>query len=438
MSDLLVLVPHVVGLAVLLLLSGFFSGSETALFSLSRTEARRMRGGTPGEKAATFLLREPQRLLSTLLVGNMVVNVLTASIIAALARRYFAGSGVAVAIGLSTFLLLIFGEVTPKTIAVRHARVFSRLAALPLLFFSRLITPVRLVLRSVTRVGLRLVGQRNIVGWGTLTLDDITAMLMLGEAQGITDNRERELAEHILDLAHVSAHDIMVPRTEVRGIDDTCTLGEAYAEACRLRHSRLPVFHESLDEIWGFISVVDLPRWQGAVSARRRLSELRPEETGGPDRASGPVYPIEVVPETIRIEDLLPYMRQKRAQVVVLVDEYGGTSGILTLDDILAEIMGQIPAPERMVRARIERTESHLRVDGRLPIRELNKALIHELPRNGSDTIGGYVMELLGRLPRAGDVAEDEWHRFQVIKMAGRRIGTLLLDERSAAAPEEG
>ena len=428
------LLPHLFGLAVLLFLSGFFSGSETALFSLTRIQARRMREGTHGERTATGLLREPQRLLSTLLVGNMAVNVMTASIVASLARRLFDEGGVGVAIGVSTLLLLVFGEVTPKTVAVRHARVFARFVAVPLRTLSRVITPVRVLLRWVTVGALRAFGLRHVAGWGTLTRGELVATLNAGEVHGATGARERELAEHILELAETDAHDIMVPRTEVEGLDDSLTLSEAFAEACRLRHSRLPVYHGDLDDIWGVLSVVDLPRWRDTSSMDQRLAEFRAAAGADASAGASPVYPAYAVPESAEIEHLLAHMRRERAQLVVLVDEYGGTAGILTMDDILAGITGHMLSADGDGADGIVVADDHVMVDGGTHVRELSRKSGVDLQQNGTDTVGGYVMELLGRLPRAGDVAEDDVYRFQVINMAGRRVGTLRVERLGAEA----
>ncbi len=430
MNAFVALLPYLVGLSILLALSAFFSGSETALFSLTRAQAKRMSEGTRLERAVHELLQQPQRLLSSILVGNMLVNVMLASVIGSLSGRLLAGRGIGAAIGITTALLLIFGEVTPKTIAVRHAAVLSRVAALPLLWFSRAITPIRVVLRGTIHVLLTLIGQSKVPGWGVLTQAEIAGMLAVGQATGATDENERALVEQILALDDVDARDAMVPRTEVRGVSSDLTLAQAYQKACEWRHSRLPVYDEDLDDIWGIVVVVDLPRWQDTDLMNQPLSTLRPAQGSSPDPApeTSPVYPAYVVPETANIGQLLTTMQDLRAQLVVLVDEYGGTAGILTLDDILEEVIGRFSTREREDDVPFVPVEGGYLVDGHTHVRQLNRALDLELPQNGTDTVGGYAMELLGRLPRAGDVVDDGRYQFRVIKMAGRRIGALRLD----------
>lgn len=440
MKDLLLTFSYLGGLAALLFLSGFFSGSETALFSLSRTQARRMRNGSLGERFATRLLLRPRQLLSSLLLGNMLVNVMAASLVAGLARHWCGNHGVGVAIAVSSVLLVVFGEVTPKTLAVRHARAFARVVAGPLWVFSRLTAPIRAAVVGLTNLLLRFVGLHNVPGWGTLTRTELQATLALGESHGATNGRERQIAEQILGLSALDAHDLMLPRTEVHGIDDRLTAAQAFDAVCRSGLDRVPVYHEDLDDIWGFIAVVDLPRWRGRPEFDRplatfRATDARPEP--GPDHC--PVYPIHVFPETSRIETLLRQMRRRRAPFAVLLDEYGGTAGVLTVDDILAELMGRVPGETgTAAEPCLGPAQKSISVDGRTPLRSLNRRLPYPLPRRGPDTLGGYAMDRLGRIPRAGDEIEDERYRFTVLRMAGRRIGALRIEQIGRRAAVDG
>ena len=440
MSSSASLLPYIFGLVVLLGLSAFFSGSETALFALSRAVVKRMSGGSAGERMAAELLREPQRLLSTILVGNMLVNVMIASLIAGLAQRLAPGHGVVgPAIAVTTCLLLVFGELTPKTVAFKHARPAARLAAIPLSVFSHLIAPVRLILRHVTSLLLTVLGQRHVPGWSMLTHDEIAGMLVAGQAAGVTDERERELIDRILNLSSIDARDIMVPRTEVLGVSDELTVRAAFVAACRCRHSRLPIYHRDLDDIWGVIAVVDLTRWRDTETMDCVLSDLRADDamiSEAPE--DSPIYPVHLIPETAKVEPLLSTMQSLRAQLVVIVDEYGGTSGILTLQDVLAEVVGRISPAADETGENFVACEGYVLTAGRVHMRELNYELGLALPRSETDTVGGYVMELLGRLPRAGDTAEDDRYRFHVIKMAGRTVGALRIEENTVTAAGEG
>lgn len=427
MKDFQEILASAAGLGILLLLSGFFSGSETALFSLTRVQVRRLREGHGAERAAADLLRAPHRLLSSLLVGNMVVNIMLASVIASLTKRLLPGAGnwaVAGAIATSTLLLMVFGELTPKTLAVHHPLPFSLFVARPLLFFSKLISPLRWVLRVVTTGLLHLLGQAKVPGWGTLTHAELAATLAAGEAIGATDAHERELVEHILKLGTVQARELMVHRLDVVGLSDSLTVAEAFAQACAHRRSRLPVYHEGLDDIWGIVSTVDFPRWRDSELRDVPLAELRERVQGG--ERGLPVYAAHMAPETVSVERLLTNMRALRTHFVVLVGEYGGTSGILTLSDIMGELMGYLPsnlegeAPEPP-------EEGAIFADGRTPLRQLSENYEVDLQTEEADTLGGFIHERLGRLARAGDEIVEGSHVLRVVRMSGRRVGIVRI-----------
>lgn len=435
MSEFLELLPTLFGLVVLLGFSAYFSGSETALFSLNRAEVKRMSDGSRGERTASELLRAPQRLLSTLLVGNMSVNILLTSVTATLIARLVPGNetmATIVSIAVSTPLLMVFGELTPKTIAYGHPRPVARLAAPGLAFFSVLFIPVRLVLHWVTSGILALIGQRHTPGWGMLTQEELAATLAVGQTTGATYEQERELVEKILKLGTIDAHEIMVPRTELAGLDDRLTVQEAYEIACRERHSRMPVYSRGLDDIWGILSVIDYPRWRESAFLNEPLASLRQRVADNSTGELLPVYPVYVFPENAKLERILTEMRGHRAQMAVLVGEYGGTAGILTLADIIAEIIGRFSRRDS-ARDFVD-TGQEVLAGGRVLIRSLNEELGLTLTANGADTLGGYVLERLERIPRAGDTVEDDGHRFTVIKMAGRRVDAIRIER--LAPPE--
>lgn len=417
---------------VLLAFSAFFSGSETALFSITRAQARRMRQGTPGERAVTRLLRHPDRLLSTIVVANMIVNVLLASVVATLARRHLDEVGVALAIVASTVALVVFGEVMPKTVAVYHASAFARVVALPLVFLGTLLTPIRFILQRATNVVLALLGYQKMPAWNAMTLDEIAGLMAMGEAAGVATDRERYLLENILNLGALEAGDIMVPRTEVLGIEESMTLGDAYGFASKCRHSRLPVYSKDLDDIWGIFSVAEMTHFLTDEKLRVPLIQCREEVVADVDEEhrTWPIYPARVFPETARVDDLLSQMRAQGVSMAVLVDEYGGTAGVLTIDDILEEVVGRIVSLDEAEGGTSFDEQGEVLIDGGTSIRDFNKLADQPLSQNGSATVGGYVMELLGRIPRAGDRVDDEVYTFEVLRMAGRRVGALRVAVR--------
>lgn len=437
MSALAVALPYVLGLAVLLTASAFFSGSETALFALTRTQARRMKRGSPAEVRATELLDHPQHLLSTILIANLLVNIAIASIIASVARRLFGDQGVGIAILVSSAALLVFGEVTPKTIAAARAQQVARLVAPPLHWISYALTPFRIALRLASTVVLRMMGVHLTAGWADVTREEIDAMLAMGISSGVTSTKEGELAERILDLSQLDAHSLMVPRTDIEALDDTMTLAEAYDRLCKIHRSRMPVQQGSPDHIWGFVSLADLPRWRDADAMTQPLSTHRPKSADDTLPAESPVYPICVVPEETDVERVLETMRTEGTQVVILVDEYGGTAGLLTIHDIRAELLGYLSPERETDAATVIPEEGSFLVDGKTHVRELDRQLDRPLPAGQADTIGGHITDLMERIPRAGDIVEDEAYEYRVVQMVGRRVGTVRLTPKPEPADTE-
>ncbi len=430
MSGLWFVLIYAIALVLLLAASAFFSGSETALFSLGRAEVRRMSGGSIGERAVFRLLSSTQALLSTILIGNNLVNVLVASLVAELSRHLFPAHSVGVAIGTSTLLLLIFGEITPKTLAIYHSRRWAVLLAPVLWWCSRLLTPLRKVLETTVNFLLVTLGHTPVSGWNPLTPEEIAAASAAGAAAGTATREEHRLVERLLEFANLQANDIMVPRTEIRGVSDRLTLREAFSEAARQRHSRLPVYHRDFDDIWGLVAIVDLPRWRGHQFMDMPLAKLRPLIDGG---AELPVHKAAIVPEAARLNHLLPAAIAQKTHMLVAVDEYGGTAGLLSLHGILGAIMGEAAASQQKQRI-VEAGQDRWFVDGRTHLRELNEILPVPVEVSEADTVSGHVMELLGRIAHAGDEIGQECYRFRVLSMIGNRIGLVQIER--LALPE--
>ena len=427
------------GLAALLALSAFFSGSETALFSLSRVQARRLRqsGGRTG-RAVAELLGRPRRLLITILVGNMVVNIAVASLLAVLAAGTRLGRwGVAAAIAASTALLVVFGEVTPKTFAVRSAERVSRAAALPLLWLGRVLWPIRIVLRGITAAVLFVLRQGHVPSAPLLTQGEFEAALEVGAEEGVIAEHEREMVEHIFEFRDLDAREVMVPRTETACVDESDTIAAALEAARASGHSRLPVHAGDLDEIWGIFDVRDLPSWRERDVMGLTIREF---VDGSASLADGPMRPLVrtafLVPETRHVGDLMQDMRRSGDHVAILLDEYGGTAGLVTLRQLIDELVGGVLARGRTGALLYREVEGRLQILGEARVRDVCSELDLVLPPVDADTVGGYVLSLFGRLPRRGEEAADGRYRWRVLQMSGRRIGAV--EVRPLDALDEG
>ncbi len=438
-------VPQFITIAILLALSAFFSGSETSLFSLSRAQVHRLSEGSVGERTASRLLRSPQRLLSTILVGNMTVNILLTSLCASTVSHLVQGDetwATVLSIVVVWPLLITFGELTPKTVACNHSQALAPWVALPLDVLAWITAPVRGLLRLAAQTLMWLLGHGVAAEWDNVTREEITAMMAVAEETGASDPQERELVRRILRMDHVQASDIMIPRMDVVGIRDTATLAEAYAKAREHRHSRLPVYHDDPDDIWGVVSTMDLPRWRQSPWMQVPLAEWREKATamqrGRIPWEPLPAYPVLLVPETVNVERLLAVMQENRTRFVVLVAEHGGTAGILTMNDILEELIGRISPREPGARQDVVAVREGFHVDGRLHLRDLADSLGVVISSDEFDTVGGFIMEKLGRLPRPGDRVDAGTCAFQVLRMAGRRVGTVRLTVAAGPAGRDG
>lgn len=416
-------------LAVLLFLSAFFSSSETALFSLSRARVRRLRdtGGRTG-RAVAELLRLPRRLLITILLGNLIVNTLVSSLIADFITRHFGPEAVAFAIAVTTPLLLIFGEITPKTFAILRPVWLARAAALPLQAAAWLFTPARIVLRAITNVLLKLLRQGHVTSEAILTQEEFQAALRTGKVQGGLDADEAEIIHAITTFRETVAREIMIPRPEMVCLDETLTLAQAIHRARESRHSRLPVYHGTSDHIWGVFCIYHVPRWLGRVSFDMSLLAIRDVQQASA-QPGDPLIISEAfaVPELRPVDSLLAEMRARNEHIAILLDEYGGTAGMVARDTLLDALLGGVIGctPRRyFIRMR---PSGEIIAAGTARLAQLNWECGCQFPDELDDTVAGYVMRLAGAVPHAGHIVRDDKYEFTVLQMDGRRIDAVSI-----------
>ena len=452
---------HLIGLGLLMVFSSFFSGSETALTALSKVETQRIKGDR--KKTSRYIVKfldEPRRLFITVLFGNTLVNMAFVSITGSLIfHNLFQGEnpGLAyvVAILIETILLLIFGEITPKTYAIKHSERISRAVARPLWFFSSIIYPFRRPLRLLTDSLLPLLGVRSMSEETPLTEDEIKAIVQATEDHGALDKQEGELIHSIFELHDITAKEAMVPRTEMVCIDANKTIGEAFDMTRDAGHSRIPVFKETLDNICGIFYVKDMPRWKGltreSLGGKRFeqatiaefLSGTEKFEALNPGNAGTLVREPLFVYETIKIGALMRQMEREKQQMAILLDEYGGVSGLITGEDIVEEVLGEIfdeydKLSELTISSDPTESMCYL-VPGFVSLRSANKQLKLKLEVSGVDTVGGYVTKLRGAIPEEGDVINDKTNRlvFEIVRMAGNRINLVRIRKLGRPAKKD-
>ncbi len=452
--NLTTLVSNIFGLGLLLLLSAFFSGSETALSALSKIQIHRMRA-EDGERRSDVIkfLDEPRRLFITVLFGNTLVNLAFISITGSLLldtllRGQNPAMAYVVIILLETVLLLIFGEITPKTFAIKHAEKLSRIVAPPLWFFSKLIYPFRKILRSITDLLLPLFGVHSMVDETPITSEEIRSIVRTTEDRGALDEKEEELLLNIIELYDTRVKEIMVPRVQMVCVEVSETIQNAFQKAKNAGYSRLPVYRKEIDNICGILYVKDIPRWKDInleklnrkniynltldefLNRQNFLNSLNPEHENTLIRA--PFF----VHLTRDCGSLLAEMTKKNQPMAILLDEFGGVSGMATAEDIVEEVIGEIvdeydSIPPNVIIKDPSDPLSYL-VSGSTSLRSVNKRLKLYLDLSVADTISGYVISLLGAIPSVGESRVDSSSKvsFEVLKMKGKRIELVKIQPR--------
>ncbi|CAN5719914.1 hemolysin family protein [soil metagenome] len=380
-------------LGFLVLLSGFFSGAEIALFSLGEARVRTLVDeGRRGARALAELKANPEKLLATILIGNNIVNIGAASLATALALDWFGSQGVAYATGAMTLLVLIFGEITPKGLASANAATFGLTVAPVIHFLSRILFPIVLPLEALTRWFVR---RSRRDGVPTITEGEIREMTEIAHEKGAIDEHERQIIERAFWLDETRAWDIMTPRVEVFAWPASRPLGEIAAELPTVRYSRIPVYRESVDEIVGVLYTRDA--YQALLSGQRdvQLGELARE----------PLF----VPGSVPLTRLLSDFQTRRVHLGIVMDEYGGTDGLVTLEDILEELVGEIVDETDVERQPIIRVSRHeILVEGGADLREINHFFNTAFPQLEHRSLNGYLLDELGYVPEPGEEIERE------------------------------
>ena len=396
------------GLLALLACSGFFSSSETALMSLDKLRVRFLQQkGRAGADKLAKLLDNPDRLLSGILVGNNLVNIGASVIATGLFVGYFGEQGELLTVLILTPILLIFSEVCPKTYAAQYPEKTSFFVLRPILMMLWLFSPVVWLVAGVSRLMTGFFRSKNIEGL-SVSEDEIRAMIEVGEESGVVAAEQRRMLHGIFDLSETRVRDVMIPRTEAIGFDITAGFEVVLETVRRERHSRFPVYRDSLDNVVGVVHSKEILDFIG-----------RTEEFSLLDICRKPHF----VPESKRVAVLLQSFRQMREHMAIVVDEYGGVEGIVTLEDVVEEIVGEIHDEYDIeeVDFRLLGPGRYL-VDGAVSLRAVNRRFKLEIPEEHATTLAGYLLRIMGKIPVEGDSCEEKGILFRVRTMVDRRI----------------
>jgi CBS domain containing-hemolysin-like protein len=395
---------------ICVLLSAFFSSSEVALISITKAKARTLvNEGKPGSNAVAALKEKPDRLLITILIGNNIVNIAAASLATAIAISIFGDIGVGIATGFVVIVLLVFGEIGPKIYATRASDSFALTVAPVIFFLSRILTPVIwLVERVSPRFGI---GKETIEP--SVTEEEIKEWIDVGKEEGTIEQAEQDMLYSVLEFADTTAREIMTPRVDVIAMEDTVSFEEAIRIFNETGFSRIPVYHDQIDNITGILNVKDI---FSAMVSHRKDSTIKEV-----------MYDPMFVPETKKIDDLLKELQVHRVQMAIVIDEYSSFVGIATVEDILEEIVGDIMDEYDKEEPDIQNiSDGVFVVDAQMWVEDINERMEIDLPVDESyETVGGLIIDRLGHIPlHPGEKVEINEGKITlaVMQMHGRRI----------------
>jgi CBS domain containing-hemolysin-like protein len=400
----------VVGIAILIALSGFFSSSEIAFFSLPQHRIDSMVDeGIKNSEIVKGLKDDPHRLLVTILVGNNIANIAMSSIATTLFGFYLTqGQAVFAATFGITAIVLLFGESAPKSYAVENTESWALRIAKPLKFSEYLLFPLIYVFDHLTRIVNKLLGSSSQIESPYVTRDEIQDIIETGEREGVIEEEEREMLERIFTFNSTIAKEVMTPRLDVTAVSRDATVEEAIGVCISNDHVRVPVYDGNLDNIIGIVNVRDLVREHQYSEGGSNLGDV--------------VQPTLHVPESKNADELLAEMQENRLQMVIVLDEFGTTEGIITLEDMVEEIVGDIlEGDEEEPFERIDDQTTLVR--GEVNIHEVNDALDIDLPEGEEfETLAGFVFNRAGRLVEEGETFEYDGVEIEIEEVDNTRI----------------
>lgn len=398
-------------LVILLIGSGFFSMSETSLMSLSKIRIRHMQEeGVKGAKLVSNLIEDSNKLLSTILVGNNVVNIAATSISTALFTSLIPGaSGVAVATAVMTVLVLLFGEITPKTIAANNSEKVAIFVSRPIKIIIFILRPVVWVFNLVTGVIFKILGVKDKSGQPYITEEELKTMVNVSHEEGVLEIEERQIINNVFQFGDMQAKEAMVQRLDMIAINSEDKYEEIIEMFKNEKFSRMPVYNESIDDIIGILNIKDIIF----------LSDEEIQKFNIKDYIREPFFTYEFK----KITQLLEEMKIEKSQMAIVVDEYGGTSGLITIEDLVEVIVGDIEDEydEEEEEIQVIKEDEYI-VDGSIKITDVNELIGVRLESEEFDSIGGYIIGHLRRLPEENEVIEVDNIKFCIESLDKNRI----------------
>lgn len=407
-------------LFVLLVLSGFFSSAETALTTVSLNKLRTIEdeGGRRGKKAKLILrMREDSgKLLSAILIGNNVVNIAASSLTTVLCTKLFGSAFVGVAAGILTLLILIFGEITPKTLAAQYNVGLSMAFAKPIYFLMIIFTPIIWVVNSISGVIFKILKVDPDFDPNKMTESELLKIVDVSSDEGVIETEERKMITNVVDFGDAIAKDIMIPRADMVCFDLNDPVSDLMDIIKEENYSRIPVYDESRDHVTGILHVKDM------IFARDNIGA---EDFDVKALVREPVY----VYEYQRTAEIFSDMKAAAVSMCIVLDEYGITAGLITMEDLIEEIVGDIRDEYDEYENELikEIGENRFDVDGSVKLDDLNDAIGTTLESDNYDSIGGLMIELLDRLPKPGDTVRTGEVTLKCLSVEKNRVERIEL-----------
>lgn len=405
-------------LVLLVILSGFFSGSETAIISVSDAKVRSLVKQKVKGSATLYLLKQnPHKLLITILIGNNLANIGASVLAAVVFTELFGSNGLGIATGVMTFFVLVFGEITPKSFATKYSVKMSLVLAKPLQLLQILFAPIIWVMDGIVQLLMKITGSK--FNEEQVSEEEIKALIELGAEKGSIQKREKELLKNILQFNDIAVEEVMTPRVSIEALTVDTSLQEAIDFVIKKSHSRIPVFEDSIDNIVGIVTIKDVLIFSEKFNINKKLENCDLKK---------PLF----VPVSKKIDVLFREFQKARTHLAVVVDEYGGTAGLVTLEDLLEEIVGEIIDESDIEEMPIqELSEYEIEAHGVTKLDDINDYLGITIKGNEKESISALILDKLERFPKPGEVIDLPHATIKVLKMKGNKIMKVSIEKKT-------
>ena len=412
-----------VAVAVLIGVATFMAMAETSLTRTNRVKAAGLvEEGRRGSHALLHLVEHPEQFLNPVLLLTLLCHLVAATLVGIIAERELGPLGIVAATAFEVVVIFVIGEAVPKTFAVQHPERAALIVA-PVVSAVIRFLPVRLVSRALIGLANVIVPGKGLKEGPFVSEEELLAMADVAVEEDVIEREERQLIHSIIEFGDTVVREVMVPRPDMVTAEARASLSDVMEVVMSAGYSRIPVYDQGIDDIAGIVYAKDL---------MRAMRDGR-----GDEPVRNFVRPARFVPETKRVAELMPEMQHEKAHMAVVVDEYGGTAGLVTLEDLIEELVGEIVDEYDVEEAPVEPLPNgDVRVNARMPIDELNDLLAAEFPEGDWDTVGGLMFNLLGHVPTEGESVDYDGHRLQAEKVQGRRIGRVRISKLAPRAEE--